>query len=381
MIKALVTGVGSTKVGKVPGSTSMSLIAEASLAAIRDAGLTPQDIDGVLCAYSTSEHHVQLGSSVLDYLGLEPEYASAISLGGASGCALLMEAAALIQAGYCRHILVTGGENRVTGVGRDEVVARLAASTNHEYELPFGMTLPAAYGLVAKRYMHEYGTKPEDFAEIAVNQRRHACLHPLAHFQTPLSLEDVMNSRLIADPLRLFDCCPVSDGGAAYIVSASTAVDSGPRIQLLGAAQGHTHEWILSARRLTEFGCSRSSKKAFERAGVTVNDIDVAEIYDSYTVTVTLELESMGFFEKGEVGDAARRGDLTLGGRLPLNTHGGLLSYGHPGAAGGMYHVIEAVQQLRGTCGARQVKDAEVAIVHGDGGVFSAHATAILGRV
>jgi acetyl-CoA acetyltransferase len=198
----------------------------------------------------------------------------------------------------------------------------------------------------------------------------------------PITVDDVMNSRFIATPLHLLDCCLISDGGAAVVVSAAdAAADLGqPRIDVLGTGQGHTHEYIVAAPSLTEYGCKRSAADALGRAGLKPSDIDVVEIYDSFTITLLAELESMGFFERGEAGVAAAAGDLKIGGKLPCNTHGGLLSYGHSGAAGGMFHVVEAVEQLRGAASGRQVEGAELALVHGDGGILSAHCSVVLGR-
>ena len=198
----------------------------------------------------------------------------------------------------------------------------------------------------------------------------------------PISMDDVLGSRVISSPLHLLDCCLVSDGGAAVVVSARDAARGGPngQVSVLGAGRGHTHEHIMCAPSLTDFGCKASSRLAFERAGVTPRDIDVAAIYDSFTITLLVELESIGFFAPGEAGPAALAGELGLSGSLPCNTHGGLLSYGHSGAAGGMFHVIEAVRQLRGTAEGRQVDGAELAFVHGDGGILSAHCSLVLGR-
>ena len=191
-----------------------------------------------------------------------------------------------------------------------------------------------------------------------------------------------MDSRVIASPLRIHDCCPNSDGGAAVIVSAGDAAADTrqARTSVLGTGQGHTHDHISAAPSLTDFGCRQSSRRAFARAGVGPGDIDVAEIYDSFTITLAVELESMGFFDRGSVGPAALDGALGPGGKLPCNTHGGLLSYGHSGAAGGLFHFVEAVQQLRGTARGYQVPDAKLAMVHGDGGILSAHCSVILGR-
>ncbi len=381
MKQAAITGIASTRVGELEGSTCMSLHAEAGLAAIADAGLRPEEVDGLLCAYSFTEPHLMLASVFAEYVGLKPNYASAVSMGGVTACMLVMQAAAIVEQGYCRHVLVVTGDNRLSGM-RGNAVAALAAVGSAQFEQPYGMTVPGAYGLVAKRYMHEFGLTPEHLAAVAVSHREHASRHPLAHMRKPITLEDVARSRPIATPLRLLDCCLISDGGAAVLVSAPDAARDGarPDVRVLGAGQGHTHEHIMAAPSLTEFGCKASAATAFGRAGVEPADIDVAEIYDSFTITLIAELESMGFFERGEAGPAAMRGELSLGGRLPCNTHGGLLSYGHSGAAGGMFHVVEAVAQLRGEADARQVEDAELAFVHGDGGILSAHCSLVLGR-
>jgi acetyl-CoA acetyltransferase len=282
----------------------------------------------------------------------------------------------------CNHVLVVTGDNRLSGLPPGGAAAILAQFGHPEFEQPYGISIPAAYALVAQRYMHEYGVKQEDLAAIAVAQRAHAALHPHAHMRAPITVEDVMNSRTISSPLKLLDCCLVSDGAAAVVVSAPDQVEtSTDRVAILGTGQGHTHEHISAAPSLVHFGCSQSARQAFARAGLGPSDVDLAEIYDSFTITLAVELESMGFFEKGEAGPAAAAGELGLTGRLPCNTHGGLLSYGHSGAAGGMFHVVEAVLQLKQRAEARQVKDASVAFVHGDGGILSAHCSLILGRV
>jgi acetyl-CoA acetyltransferase len=241
--------------------------------------------------------------------------------------------------------------------------------------------VPSAYALVAQRYMHEYGVTPDDLAGVAVAMRRNAARHPGAHMRDPLTIADVAASRMISSPLRMLDCSLISDGGAAVIVSASGALSAEERkVIILGTGQGHTHEHIVAAPSLTEFGCSTSSKIAFDRAGVKASDIDIVEIYDSFTITLLVELESIGFFKRGEAGAAIAEGALDIAGALPCNTHGGLLSHGHSGAAGGMFHVVEAVTQLRGLGGERQAGEPELAFVHGDGGILSAHCSIILGR-
>lgn len=379
---ARITGLGSTGAGDFETSTAMSLHAEAAFAAIADAGLLPHDIDAILGAYSLVEPQAMMATAFMEYSGLKPAIAMTISNAGATAAMMVMQAAMLVEQGYCRHVLVVAGDNRLSGLRSGAGAAIAALGAHKQWELPWGMTVPAAYALVASRYLHEYDVSPEQLAAIPVTQRRHASLHPLAHKRTPINVQDVLASRMIASPLRLLDCCPNSDGGAALIVSAADASKDtrAGGVAVLGAGQGNTHEYIVAAPSLTQFGCKQSAAQAFARASVAPGDIYVAEIYDSFTITLAVGLESMGLFEKGEAGQAAARGDLGLGGRLPCNTHGGLLSFGHSGAAGGLFHFVEAVEQLRGVCGERQVKDAELAFVHGDGGILGAHCSVILGR-
>jgi len=379
---ALITGVADTPVGRLPEHNCMSMQALVAREAIADAGLKASDVDGVLASFSFTQPHLMLASVFCEYMGLSPEFTTAVQSGGATACTGIMLAAALVETGKCRHVLVVTGDNRLTGLPPGGAVAMLAQVGHSEFEQPYGISVPAAYALVAQRYMSEYRLTPEHLAAIAVTQRAHAAMHPHAHMRDPITIADVMNSRPIAEPLRLLDCCLVSDGAAAVVVSAPDAADTSRiRVRVLGAGQGHTHEHILAAPSLTHFGCEASARNAFARAGVVPSDIDVAEIYDSFTITLAVELESMGFFGRGEAGPAAASGALSLKGSFPCNTHGGLLSYGHSGAAGGMFHVVEAVHQLRGAAGPRQVGGAELAFVHGDGGILSAHCSLVLGAV
>ena len=382
MRQAILSGVGDTKVGRVEGSTPLSLHADAAFDALDDAGLRLADVDGLLCAYTLAENYPMLSSVFAEHVGMEPTFATSIVSGGATAATMAMTAAALVESGTCRHVLCVTGDARLSGMPKGAAVAALSQFGHPQFEQPTGINIPAAYGLVARRYMHEYGTTLEELSAVAVAHRTHARRHPKAHLTEPMDLAQAMAARPIAPPLRLSDCCPVSDGGAAVIVSAAeTAADlTKPAVRLLGAGQKHTHEHISQAPSLTRFGCTEAARTAFGRAGVGPADIDVAEIYDSFTITLVIELESMGFFEKGEAGRAALEGAFDLGGRLPCNTHGGLLSFGHSGAAGGMFHLVEAVRQLRGEAGARQVPDAELAFVHGDGGILSAHCSLVLGR-
>ena len=379
-MNSCITGTYVSQVGELPGRTALSLHFEAAAGAVADAGLTLDDVDGVLCAYSLAEPHPMLASAFCEYAGLSPAFVSVVQAGGASAATMVMQAAALVASGQCRHVLAITGDNRITGMSRDQAIAALAQFGHPEFERPFGLAIYAAYALVAQRYLHEYDTTLEELAAIAVSHRRHASRHPKAHKREPITVDDVLNSRMIATPLHLLDCCLVSDGAAAVLVSAKAAARDCAKtpISLIGAGQGHTHEHIVSAPSLTQFGCADAAARAFRQAGLGPEDIDVAQIYDSFTITLLVELESMGFFEKGEAGKAAANGALDLGGRLPCNTHGGLLSFGHSGAAGGMFHIVEAVAQLRGEAGERQVDGATTAFAHGDGGILSAHCSLVM---
>ena len=382
MLKAAITGIGDTPVGRLPGSTAASLNTDAALGALDDAGLKPSDIDGFLCAYSITHPHLMMASVLSEQLGLRPTFCAAVQAGGASAGILVMQAATLVRAGICRHVLIATGDNRLTGMGRDQAVATLAGVGHPVHERPFGISVPAAYALVAQRYMHDFGTTLEDLAQVAVLHRRHAARHPFAQMRDPITIADVMASRPISTPLRLLDCCLISDGGAAIVVSSLGAARDlrQPPVEILGVGQHHTHEHIVAARSLTDFGCKQSAAQAFGQAGLKPSEIDVAGVYDSFTITFIVQMESIGFFERGQTGAAVAAGALDLDGTLPCNTHGGLLSFGHSGASGGMFHVVEVARQLRRQAGERQVADARTGFVHTDGGILSAHCSLVLGR-
>ncbi len=379
--KAIISGVHDTQVGALPDSTCMSLHAEAALGALADAGLKASDIDGLLTAYSFASPQLMLGGVLGEYIGLRPKVNASIAMGGMTGGLLVRHAESLVRSGRCRHVLCVTGDNRLTGMG-DKVQAALADVGHPQYEQPYGMSVPAAFAMAAQVYFHEGWLNGDHLAAVAVNQRANAALHPQSHMKKPITMEDVRKSKLIASPLRMLDCCLVSDGGAAVVVSAGETARDGRRraVELLGIGEGHTHEHIFAAPSLVDFGCKESAADALVQAGLTHQDVDCAHIYDCFTSTLLITLESMGFYGRGEAGPAALAGEFAIGGRFPVNTNGGLLSYGSSGAAGGMFHVVEAVRQLRGECGPRQVKDAEVALAHTLGGIFSGHCSIIMGR-
>jgi acetyl-CoA acetyltransferase len=376
---SFITGVGLTSFGKHEGSSSLDLMSKAAQAALDDAGLERAEIDGILCGYSTVSPHIMLATVFAEHFGIRPSYAHAVQVGGATGLAMSMLAHHLVETGVARNVLVVAGENRLTGQSRDASIQALAQVGHPDYELPLGPTIPAYYGLVASRYMHEYGVTEEDLAEFAVLMRVHACTHPGAQFQDPIEVADVMASKPVAMPLKLLDCCPVSDGGAAFVISRERTGEEGVRIR--GCAQAHTHQHVTAAPALSELGAEISVARAREATGLAISDVRYAAIYDSFTITLAMLLEDLGLAGRGEAAARVRAGHFSRDGAMPLNTHGGLLSYGHCGVGGAMAHLVETHLQMTGRAANRQVRDASIALLHGDGGVLSSHVSMFLERV
>ena len=375
---AYITGVGETAFGRLEGSTPLALMAQAANAALADAGLARPAIDGLLCGYATTLPHLMLSSVFAEHYGVQPHYAHAVQLGGATGCAMVMLARELVDAGRCREVLVVAGENRLSGQKRDAAIQTLAQVGHPDYEVPFGATIPAYYALLASRYMHEYAVSEADLAEFAVLMRRHAATHPGAHLKETITVTEVLASRTIAAPLKLLDCCPISDGAVALVVSRGRRDGAGVRIA--GAGQAHLHQHVSSIASVADLGARRAAERAIAGAGCSLADIDYLGIYDSFTITLLILLEELGIAARGEAAARLRGGDFGVSGKLALNTHGGLLSYGHCGVAGGMAHLAETQRQLAGKAGPRQAGARRCALVHGDGGVLSAHVSLILCR-
>lgn len=373
-----ITGIGLTPFGKHPGRSTLDLMSEAASSALMDAHLERGQIDGLLTGYSTTFPHLMLSTLFAEHFGIAPAYGHAIQLGGATGFAMAMLAHHVVESGLARNVLVVAGENRLTGQSRDSAVQTLAQVGHPVYEVPLGATIPAYYGLVASRYMHDFGTTEQDFAALAVLMRSHACLHPGAQFREPITEADVLASKAVASPLKLLDCCPVSDGGAAFVVSRDAT--SPHSVRVLGTAQAHTHQHVSAAPSLTQFGAAASTRAALDSAKRSLADVDYAAIYDSFTITITILLEEIGLAPRGAAGRLAREGHFSRSGPTPLNTHGGLLSYGHCGVGGAMAHLVEAHLQMTGRAGARQAGERHLALLHGDGGVLSSHVSLVLER-
>ncbi len=362
----------SDEIGKVPGKSSLQHHAEAADNALADAGIAIGDVDGVLTAgYS---------SMVLsEYLGISPRYTDGTYVGGSSFIIHIAHASAAIRAGYCDVALVTHGEAGRSRLGR---AVPDPAEPGQQFEVPYGIVnAPVAYALAARRYMHVYGEERarQAMAEIAVATRKWALLNPKAYMRDPMSFDDYHASRWVCWPFHLLDCCIVTDAGGAYVVvSAERARDLRKKpVWVLGAAEGHDHAIISQMADPTAPISRETGPRALARAGVTHADIDLAMIYDSFTYTSLVTLEALGFCGPGEAADFVAGQRTAPGGDFPMNTSGGGLSYTHSGMYG-MFLVLEAVRQLRGEAGERQLSGPKIALVNGTGGYLSSTGTAVL---
>lgn len=380
--KVAIIGAADTEVGIVPHMSATQLTIDAALKALDDAGLTKNDIDGLITCNSFAEPILYHAEAMAEYLQIKPKLCYSVQTGGGTTFSLVEHAAAAIVAGLCHTVLIVTADSLRSGLSKEAAMKSQASTGHPQFESIYGPTVPALYALIARAHMEKYGTTSEQFAKIAVTCRKHASLNPTAQKRELISVEDVLTSRMIADPLHLLDCSLISDGGSAVIVTSAErarAFKQDP-IYLLGVGEGHHHEHISQALDFTTSGATDSSKLAYEMAGLGPRDMDFAQIYDCFTSTVLVELEDLGFCEKGEGGAFVDSGAIELGGSLPINTHGGLLSHCHPGHPGSMFALTEAVKQLRHQVGNRQVKNAQTALVHGQGGIMSSHTTLILGR-
>jgi acetyl-CoA acetyltransferase len=374
-----ITGAAETPLGKVTDQSEFSMVALAAREALGEAGLRFRDVDALFTNYMGEEGSVQLG----EYLGIRPRYAESSDMGGASFEFFVHHAMTAVAAGRCEVALIGYASRQRSRRNRKRAATALDGSLAAQFETPYGIHFPIGhYALSAARYMHQYGLRLEHLAEIAVAARQWAVLNPKAWIRDPLTIDDVMASPMLSDPLRKLDCCLVTDGGGAIVVTGKDrARDAAKRpVRVLGAGESHVQWHVAQCPDLTVTPGLASGRDAFAMAGVLPRDVDVFEPYDNFTHGVLLYLEDLGFCGKGEAGDFVADGRLRPGGSLPAMTSGGGLSYCHPGALG-ILLLIEAVRQLRGEAGARQVRDAEIAVAHGTGGLaFSTASTVVLAR-
>ena len=385
MKEACIVGIGETDYCRKPGSglSQLGVQLQASARAIAEAGLKASEIDGIMPFPNLGR-----AEEIAANLGCENlRYAATIHMGGAAPAASLQAAAAAVNSGMANYVLLPAGWNGYSGARVRQTVSQDISSIPggaiaRDYYLPFGFTAPPQwYSVIARRHMHEFGTRSEQLGAIALTMRKHAQLNPKAVMHgKPMTMDDYLASPMLADPYRFFDCCLETDGGAAVVVtSAERARDLATRpIRILAAACGQPYpaDEITNRRDIFKTGLTIAAPEAFGKAGLTPSDVDFAMIYDCFTFEVLQHLEEAGFCQRGEGGSFVEGGRIELGGELPVNTHGGLLSEAH---VLGMSHIVEAVRQLRGDLGERQVKDAQVGVVTGWGD-FGDGSIALLAR-
>jgi acetyl-CoA acetyltransferase len=377
--RVAIAGAALSDVGRVDSLTPYALIGQASRRALAEAGLKPGDVDGLASTSLGTMAPIDVG----EYLGLSPRWVDSTTVGGASWEVMAAHAADAISNGHADVVLLTYGSTARADLKKKLRAANLNWGTRGpvQYEAPYGHTLISKYAMAARRHMHDYGTTIEQLAEVAVSARANAALNPEAFYRDPITVSDVLSGNMIADPFTKLHCCIRSDGGAAVVLVAEDRVAdlAKPPVWVLGTGEATSHMSMSQWDDFTTGPAVASGKLAFERAGVTPEDIDVAELYDAFTYMLLMTLEDLGFCKKGEGGPFVESGALRLGGALPTNTDGGGLSACHPGQRG-LFLLVEAAKQLRGEAGDRQVDGAQLACVSGTGGWFCSSGTVILGK-
>jgi len=376
--KVVVAGVAESRFGDVPDATALQLHQEAAALAVSDAGLTKDDVDGLFSCGADLMHPLVLA----EYLGIRPRYVDGTQVGGSAWEFFLHHAVGAIESGLCDVALLNYATTSRSDLKRKVRSANIAIDARGpaQFESAYGHTVIGRHAMAATRHMYEFGTTPSQLAEIAVQIRDNASHNPLAMYREPITVDDVLSSRMICSPLHKLDCCIRSDGGGAVVLVAEDRAADLPKkpVWVLGAAEAISHHTMSEWEDYTESPAAWSAQRAFAMAGVKPSEIDVLQVYDSFTITVLLTLEALGFCAKGEGGAFVEGGRLRLDGELPTNTDGGGLSSNHPGMRG-LFLIIEAVRQLRGEASGRQVADASLAAVNGTGGWFSSTGTLILG--
>ncbi|MBR0900126.1 thiolase [Bradyrhizobium tropiciagri] len=380
--KVAVIGIGLSAVGKVPGRSPLSLAAEAARNALADAGVAKGEVDGVLSSHAFASPFHRFSVAFSEYLGIRPTFSNTLQVSGATAATMFSIGAAAIHGGLAKVVLLVAADSLMTGLTPDLALRSLTESRDQQYEMPFGIPVANTFAMTAHRHMREFGTTPEQLAEVAVVHRRHAARTPGAQQTAPITIADVLNSPMVTTPYHKLDCSLISDGGAAFVLTSAEhakALGIGKPIYILGCGECYTHEHIFLMPSLTTTGAVESGRRAYAMAGYQPSDMDVAGIYDCFTGTVVMMLEDLGFCRKGEGGPFVADGQMSYGGQIPSNTHGGLLSFAHSGMPGALFHFHEVIAQLRGQCDQRQVERAALGLVHSLGAGFATNATTILG--
>ena len=373
-----IVGAALSDIGRVDVKSAFHLHQQAVVRALADAGLGKGDVDG----FMSTGTGVLAPLEVAEYLGMRPTWVDSTSVGGSSWETMVEHALAGIRAGLADVVVIVYGSTTRADLKRGRRTANISMGTRGpiQFDVPYGHSLISKYAMSAVRHMHEFGTTIEQLAEIAVSARYNASLNPEAYYRDPITIDDVQSSPMMADPFTKLHCCIRSDGGGAIVLtSADRARDCAKEpVFVLGTGEATSHTTMSEWEDFTESPASRAGELAFHRAGLGPDDVDVCELYDAFTVMLLLTIEGLGFCKKGEGGPFVEDGKLRVGGALPTNTDGGGLSHCHPGMRG-VFLLVEAVRQLRGECGARQVPGARIACVSGTGGWFSSASTTILG--
>lgn len=384
MTDVAIAGIAELPHGRMTGVTPMALHTRLARTALADAGLALSDIDALITLSPRSDPYLIHAAALAEELRITPPVTLTIEGGGAAPAIMVDTARMMIGGGRASTVLIVSADMPLSVVNRSAYVRTLADAgpVHPDIERPFGPSVPSLFGIVASAYMHAHGASDLDLAAVALHDRRFAARHPNAHMRKPMDLETYRASPMIAEPLRLLDCTPVSDGGAAVLVTAlDRARDLQRRpVKIRAAGFSTTHMHLSASPSLTQFGAGLALQRALAEAELSLQDIAIANVYDCFTIAALINIEDMGLAPPGQAGAAYRSGAFDPGGRVAVNPHGGLLSHGYPGRAAGIGNLIEAVLQLRGDAGDRQVAGAQHALAHGMGGVFATHGVLLLER-
>ncbi len=376
--RVAIVGAALSDCGRVDTKSPFELHYQAASRAIADAGLTKADIDG----FASNGMGTLAPVEVAEYLGVFPTWVDGTGVGGSTWEFMVEHATAAIQAGHAETVVIVYGSTTRSDLkaGRRSANLSFGARGPVQFDVPFGHTVISKYAMATRRHMIEFGTTLEQLAEVAVSTRYNAGFNPDAYYRDPMTIDDVLSAKMVADPLSKLQCCIRSDGGGAVVLTSEERAKDLPKqpVWVLGTGEATSHSTMSQWPDFTESPAKQSGKLAFERAGLTPDDVDICQIYDAFTSMVIMSFEALGFCAKGEGGAFVEDGRMRLGGALPTNTDGGGLSSCHPGMRG-MFLLVEAAKQLRGEAEGRQVPDAKIACVNGTGGWFSSAGTTLLG--
>jgi len=370
-----IIGVGCTKFGERWDASLRDMIAEAGVMAIEDAEITGEQIDALYVGNMSGGRFIEqehIGALIADCAGLSRLHvpSTRVEAACASGGLALRQGVLAVASGYS-DIVIAAGVEKMTDVSSGTAADALAAAADREWECFFGATFPALYAMMAKLHMRRYGTTQTQMAQVAVKNHHHACMNPIAQYHMEITVDDVLKSPMVADPLHVLDCSPISDGAAALVLAPTENARrfSEAPIKIVGSAQASDTLALHDRRDLTTLDATvHAGRSAFTQAGIQPRQVDVAEVHDCFTIAEILAIEDLGFVEKGQGGKATEEGMTALGGRLPINTSGALKACGHPVGATGIKQAYEIALQLRGLAGKRQVDEAEVGLAHNVGG-------------